>query len=55
MVNLNEIAEEINELDFSGVSDDDFDEACYLVAQDLFELNDEEARKVVDIIQEKFY
>lgn len=55
MVNLEKIAKEIHELDFSDVPDDKFNEGCYLVARNVFDLSEEEADEVVEIIQKEFY
>lgn len=54
MKNLDNIAREIVDYDFSGVDPDDTGEACYLLAQDIYELDNTEAEKVVEIIMDKY-
>lgn len=54
MNRLDEIAEEISKLDFSEVDPDDTDEACFLLAIDLYQATEEEADEIVDIIMEKY-
>lgn len=51
---LIKIAEEISLLDFSDVPVDNTDEACYQLAVDLYDVNDEDARKIVNIIMNKY-
>lgn len=52
-MNLNKIAKEISEL--AGMpNDESYFEACILVAKDLYELNDDEAYEVAEIIQNKY-
>ena len=50
---LDEIAKSISELE-DMPNNEDFYEACLLVAENVWELNEEDAIKVADIIQEKY-
>lgn len=50
---LNRIAIEISELD-DMPNDDSYYEACVLVAEDLYDLDYDNACKVADIIQDKY-
>lgn len=47
------IAKEISEL-ADMPNDESYFEACTLVARDLYELNDDEAYEVAEIIQDKY-
>ena len=50
---LDNIAKEISDL--AGMpNDDSYFEACILVAEDLYELNHNEAYEVAEIIQDKY-
>lgn len=51
---LDNIAKEISQLDFSEVQNDNTDEAIILLAQDLYNLSDEESEKVLNIIMKKY-
>ena len=53
-MDLNLIAKEISNLDFSGVSYDETDEAIILLAKDLYNLNDNDANKILEIIENKY-
>lgn len=53
-MNLDEIAREIVDYDFTGVDPDDTDEACYNLARDLYNASEEEADEIVEIIMEKY-
>ena len=53
-MNLDNIAEEISFLDFDGIDPDNTDEAIYNIAIDWYDLNEDEADKVVDILMEKY-
>lgn len=53
-MNLDKIAQEISELDFSEVHPDNTAEACRLLAQDLYGANDLQADKIVKIIMNKY-
>lgn len=53
-MDLDKIAKEIVEYDFTGVPEDETDEACYLLAQDLYDANEEEAEEIVNIIMRKY-
>ena len=53
-MDLNLIAKEISNLDFSGVSYDKTDEAIILLAKDLYNLNDNDANKILEIIENKY-
>ena len=53
-MDLNLIAKEISNLDFSGVSYDETDEAIILLAKDLYNLNDDDANKILEIIENKY-
>lgn len=50
---LNKIAKEISELE-DMPNDERFYESCYLVAKNLYELNEKDATEVADIIQKKY-
>ena len=52
-MNLNEMAKVISELE-AMPEDDTYYEACYLVAMDFYDLDEDTACKVADIIQEKY-
>lgn len=52
-MNLDKIAKEISDL--AGMpNDESYFEACELVAKDLYDLNDDDAYEVAEIIQEKY-
>ena len=53
-MNLNEIAKDISQLDEMPYDAKQFYESCYLVARNVYELNEKQATKVADIIQEKY-
>lgn len=53
-MNLDKIAQEIVEYDFSGIPDDNTDEACYELAIDLYNCTHKQANEVVDIIMDKY-
>ena len=53
-MNLNKIAKDISQLDEMPYEAKQFYESCYLVARNVYELNEKEATKVADIIQEKY-
>lgn len=52
-INLNTIAKEISELEAMPY-DDTYYEACVLVAEDLYDLDNDTAMQVADIIQDKY-
>ena len=51
---LDKIAHDITEYDFSDVQADNTKEACYNLAKDLYNADDEEADKIIEIIIEKY-
>lgn len=53
-MNLDKIAREIVEYDFTGVDIDDTSEACYNLARDLYNATEEEADEIVNIIMDKY-
>lgn len=53
-MNLDKIAKEIVEYDFSEVPYDETDEACYNLATDLYNCNNEQANEIVSIIMNKY-
>ena len=53
-MNLNKIAKEISQLDEMPYDAKQYHESCYLVARNVYELNEKNATKVADIIQEKY-
>lgn len=50
-MNLKEIAKEVASLEYDGF-DDDYMESCFYVAQDLYDLNEQDAHKVCKLIEE---
>lgn len=52
-MNLDKIAKDISELE-AMPQDESYFEACYLVALNVYELDDEDATRVAEIIQEKY-
>ena len=52
-MNLDKIAKEISELD-GMPNDESYFETCELVAKDLYDLNDDDAYEVAEIIQNKY-
>lgn len=53
-MNLNQIAREIVDYDFTGVDVDDTSEACFNLATDLYNCSEEEANIVVEIIMDEY-
>lgn len=49
-MDLKKIAYEILDLEYDGF-DDEYIESCFYVAQDLYGLSEDEARKVTNIIE----
>ena len=52
-MNLDKIAKDISQLE-AMPEDDSYFKACYLVALNVYELDDKNATKVAEIIQEKY-
>lgn len=53
-MDLNNIAKEISYMDFSDVPADNTDEAIFNLATDLYDLNENEANKIINIIMKKY-
>ena len=51
---LNKIAKEISQFDEMPYDAKEFYESCYLVAKNVYELEENKAIKVANIIQEKY-
>ena len=51
---LDTIAKEITEYDFTGVDPDNTSEACYNLAVDLYDATNDEATEIVKIIMDKY-
>ena len=53
-MDLNEIARDISQFDEMPYDAKEFYESCYLVARNVYELEENEAIKVANIIREKY-
>lgn len=53
-MDLNKIAKEISQFDEMPYDAKEFYESCYLVARNVYKLEEKEAIKVADIIREKY-
>ena len=53
-MNLKEIAEEISFLDFSSLDPDNTDEAIFNLATDLYDLSEDKANEVINILMNNY-